>query len=319
MHLRADDLHIVEGVVSGLLVREGITQFQIGTQSFGLITSRTSAALRAGDVVRVLVDEPRDEPILEVLVLQRADLPHPEYTGPGASVILSVIAALGLALAVDAEVWWLLAPALLLGFLQLKFSMRKEHLLGRYAMLRKQMEPLAVPFALPLVAIPPADIPLTLPSPAVAAGMPPAGVPDKSASAAWPAQILEFTHDAIIIWELDGAGIVYWNRAAEQLYGYSRDQARGRVTHELLKTRRTAGTIGDLEAQVARYGVWVGDLRHTRSDGQVVEVEARLSLMSQEHRPWLVLEVNRDVTDRNRAEAAREEITKQLERARQQP
>jgi PAS domain S-box-containing protein len=63
----------------------------------------------------------------------------------------------------------------------------------------------------------------------------------------------------------------------------------------------------------------VGDLRHTRSDGQVVEVEARLSLMSQEHRPWLVLEVNRDVTDRNRAEAAREEITKQLERARQQP
>jgi len=44
-----------------------------------------------------------------------------------------------------------------------------------------------------------------------------------------------------------------------------------------------------------------------------------LSLMSQEHRPWLVLEVNRDVTDRNRAEAARVEMKKQLARARRQP
>src|SRR5207244_10255902 len=105
---------------------------------------------------------------------------------------------------------------------------------------------------------------------------------------------------------------------AEQLYGYTRAEACGRVTHELLKTT-LAGTVGDVETQLARYGVWVGDLRHTRRDGQIVEVEARLSLMSQEHRPWLVLEVNRDVTDRNRAEAARAEMTRQLERARRQP
>ena len=126
-----------------------------------------------------------------------------------------------------------------------------------------------------------------------------------------PAEILEWTHDAIVIWELNGAGIVYWNGAAEELYGYTREQALGRVTHELLKTQNSGGTH-ELETMLARYGVWVGDLRHTHADGRLVDVEARLSLMSQKHRPWLVLEINRDVTDRNRAESARADVERQL-------
>jgi PAS domain S-box-containing protein len=130
-----------------------------------------------------------------------------------------------------------------------------------------------------------------------------------------PSEILEWTHDAIIIWELNGAGIVYWNRAAEELYGYTREQALGRVTHELLETQSSGGTH-ELETTLARYGVWVGDLRHTHADGHSVDVEARLSLMSQKQRPWLVLEINRDVTDRNRAESARADIERQLRRVR---
>ena len=130
-----------------------------------------------------------------------------------------------------------------------------------------------------------------------------------------PSEILEWTHDAIIIWELNGAGILYWNRAAEELYGFTREQAQGRVTHELLQTQSAGGT-DELETKLARYGVWVGDLRHTRADGRRVEVEARLSLMSQKDRPWLVLEINRDVTDRNRAEYARADTERQLRNVR---
>ena len=136
-------------------------------------------------------------------------------------------------------------------------------------------------------------------------------LPRGAATMTLPSEILEWTHEAIIIWELNGAGILYWNRAAEELYGYTREQAMGRVTHELLRTQSTGGTY-ELEIMLARYGVWVGDLRHTRADGRHVEVEARLSLVSQKNRPWLVLEMNRDVTDRNRAEHARADIERQL-------
>jgi PAS domain S-box-containing protein len=302
--LRADELQIIEGVVAEVITRPGIVQFLVGNQWYGVMTSRSSTPLLPGDVVRILARDAPNQPILDVLVLQRAEEERVEYTGPGVSLALTILGAVLLAIALDEEIWWLLLPALGLSLLQLKFSMQKDRLLRRFRSLRRHTlaDIAAAPGPLVAGAV---DVPLTMPNPSLS----------NPTSVSLPAQILEFTHDAIIIWELDGAGIVYWNRAAEQLYGYSREEAYGRVTHELLKTRLT-GTVGDLETQLARYGVWVGDLRHTRRDGQIVEVEARLSLMSQEHRPWLVLEVNRDVTDRNRAEAARTEMTKQLQRAR---
>jgi PAS domain S-box-containing protein len=124
-------------------------------------------------------------------------------------------------------------------------------------------------------------------------------------------QLLEYTHDAIIIWEMKGSGILYWNRAAEQLYGYSRAEAHGRTTHELLKTE-LAGGVTTLEENLAKFGVWVGELHHTTRDGRRVDVEGRLALMSQPSGRWLVLEVNRDITDRKAAEAARAAIEQQL-------
>lgn len=121
----------------------------------------------------------------------------------------------------------------------------------------------------------------------------------------WHSELLEHTQDAIIIWEMEGAGILYWNQAAEHLYGYSRDEAHGKVTHDLLRTI-TRKPVKEVESILARYGVWVGELCHTARNGRIVEVEGRLSLMSQRNGRWLVLEVNRDITDRKHAEAAGE-------------
>lgn len=296
----ADDLQIVEGFVTDVIDRPGVIQFQVENQWYGLTAARTRVPPRLADNVRLLVDDSRTAPIVEVLVLQRLNDPRVEYTGPGVSTVLVICAAAMLALAVDVGIWWMIVPGALLALMQLRFALQKERILRRFIRLQEHQQATASA-AMSLTPLP-ADIPLTMSAPALVPGVQPS----------FPAQILDFTHDAIIIWELDG-GIVYWNRAAEQLYGYSRDEACGKVTHQLLKTH-SASTIGDLETQLARYGMWIGDLRHTRSDGQTVDVEARLSLMSQEHRPWLVLEVNRDVTDRNRAQAARHDIMKQLER-----
>jgi PAS domain S-box-containing protein len=125
------------------------------------------------------------------------------------------------------------------------------------------------------------------------------------------AALLEYTHDAIIIWELRGRGIQYWNQAAERLYGYSREEAHGKVTHALLHTE-VKGGVETMESTLARYGVWLGELRHTTRDGRKVAVEGRLALLSQENGRWLVLEVNRDITNYKVAEAERDRVEAQL-------
>ena len=118
----------------------------------------------------------------------------------------------------------------------------------------------------------------------------------------WHSELLEYTHDAIIIWEMDGAGILYWNQQLSSSMGTPAKRL-GEGYHDLLRTV-TRKPVKELESMLARYGVWIGELRHTTRDGRIVEVEGRLSLMSQRSGKWLVLEVNRDVTDRRYAEAA---------------
>src|SRR4029453_11114912 len=49
------------------------------------------------------------------------------------------------------------------------------------------------------------------------------------------ADLLEQTHDAIIVWNFPGT-IVYWNRGAQHLYGFAKEEAIGRLTHDLLRT-----------------------------------------------------------------------------------
>ena len=50
------------------------------------------------------------------------------------------------------------------------------------------------------------------------------------------ANLLELTHDAIFVRDMDDT-ISYWNRGAEELYGWQRGEAIGRHADELLKTQ----------------------------------------------------------------------------------
>jgi PAS domain S-box-containing protein len=110
----------------------------------------------------------------------------------------------------------------------------------------------------------------------------------------WYSDLLEYTHDAIVVWALGGEGIVYWNAAAEQLYGYSRDEVYGAITHQLLNTQLSTG-ISELETSIARYGIWVGELTHSTRDGRRIRVKARLILLPRTDERWLVAEINREI------------------------
>jgi len=129
------------------------------------------------------------------------------------------------------------------------------------------------------------------------------------------AEMLDLAHDAIFAWELDGA-ISYWNRAAEEIYGYAREEAVGRVSHELLETEAVEDMVAVLDS-LRLSGQWQGELRHRTKDGREIVVESRMTLVKRNgHR--LVLETNRDITERKRAEQERERLLESENAARRE-
>ena len=116
------------------------------------------------------------------------------------------------------------------------------------------------------------------------------------------ANLLEQTHDAIFVWQFPGT-IVFWNQGAERLYGFSREEATGRSSHELLQTEHSL-PLTVFEAVLEREGEWAGELTHTARDGRKVLVESRHVLTREGDGRRLVLETNRDITERKHAEEA---------------
>lgn len=115
-------------------------------------------------------------------------------------------------------------------------------------------------------------------------------------------ELLDRTHDAILIRRIGGA-IEYWNRGAEELYGYSRAEALGRVSHELLRSVFPL-PLAEVEAHLARDGAWSGELTHVAKDGRKVVVDSRHVLLREADGTKVVFETNRDITARKAAEEA---------------
>jgi PAS domain S-box-containing protein len=116
------------------------------------------------------------------------------------------------------------------------------------------------------------------------------------------AELLDLAHDAVIVRDPVDSRVTFWNRGAESIYGFSRAEAVNRVTHELLATvfPDSKEAVGDA---LARDGRWVGELRHTRKDGEVIVVSSRQALQRGDGgQPIAIIELNSDITDRNRAE-----------------
>src|SRR5208283_87337 len=117
------------------------------------------------------------------------------------------------------------------------------------------------------------------------------------------ADLLSLTHDTIFVMTMEGV-IKYWNRGAEEQYGWTAEQAVGRSVHDLLKTVFPA-LLEQIKAEVVRTGRWEGELVHTKKDETQVVVASRWSLQRGEQgAPIAILETNNDITERKRAEEA---------------
>jgi PAS domain S-box-containing protein len=125
------------------------------------------------------------------------------------------------------------------------------------------------------------------------------------------ANLLNLTHDAIFVRDMNGV-ITYWNRGAEALYGWTAEQAEGKIARELLKTVFPVPRER-IMAELLSSGRWDGELGRTKQDGTQVVVASRWSLQRDARgTPVAALETDNDITERKRAEVERERL-RQLE------
>jgi two-component system, LuxR family, sensor kinase FixL len=125
------------------------------------------------------------------------------------------------------------------------------------------------------------------------------------------ASLLNLTHDTVFVRGMNDA-ITYWNRGAEELYGWKKEEAIGQITHQLMQTIFPA-PLEAINEELLDRGRWEGELTHTRRDGGRVIVASRWSLQRDEHgQPVAILETNNDITERKRAEEALQKTQAEL-------
>ncbi len=113
------------------------------------------------------------------------------------------------------------------------------------------------------------------------------------------ANLIDLSFEPIFAWHPD-SGICEWNKGAEQLYGYSREEAIGQVSHKLLQTISPVSPQELLE--ILKIGKsWTGELEHRAKDGHRVFVESRHQIIDSDGE-LLVLETNHDISQRKQAE-----------------
>ena len=125
------------------------------------------------------------------------------------------------------------------------------------------------------------------------------------------AHLLDNTYEPIIAWELDGS-IVYWNLAAEELYGFSSSQALGRVIQSLLQTVFPI-PFEDMVRQLQSQKCWSGELDYQTAHGQILRMESHLKLIDLPGHRAVVLQCDRDISMYKQAEAAMRHVYEELE------
>ena len=125
------------------------------------------------------------------------------------------------------------------------------------------------------------------------------------------ARLLNLTNDAVVIRDTSNR-IRYWNRGANEMYGYSPEEAIGRVSHDLFQTVFPE-PLDVIEDTLRRCGRWSGELVHKRKDGHELIAASRWALdRDSAGNPLFILETNNDITQQRLSERALRESEEQL-------
>jgi PAS domain S-box-containing protein len=137
----------------------------------------------------------------------------------------------------------------------------------------------------------------------------------------YQADLLANVNDAIIATDAQDM-ITAWNRAAEEMYGWKAVEALGQPLTELVRQERIDTDQAELLNSLAQTGRWRGELRQYRRDGSSLVCDVTsVALNDAAGRVIGYVSVNRDITERKRAEemlqyyVARLEILHNIDRA----
>ena len=125
----------------------------------------------------------------------------------------------------------------------------------------------------------------------------------KDAELAKRAKLLDLSFTAVILRDREDR-ITYWNKGAEELYGWTQEEVLGCVTHTLFQTEFHE-PLDSISALLRREGRWQGELIQTRKNGTKITVLSRWVLTSDpETKAVSIMEANIDITQAKEADRA---------------
>jgi two-component system cell cycle sensor histidine kinase/response regulator CckA len=114
------------------------------------------------------------------------------------------------------------------------------------------------------------------------------------------AALLDIARDAILVRALDDK-VLYWNKGAERVYGWSSAEALGKSTRDLMNA--DSKEFDAAKAELLKHGDWSGTLRQVNRRGERLTMECRWTLVRDERgAPLQILAINTDVTERRALE-----------------
>ncbi|MDJ0589398.1 MAG: PAS domain-containing protein [Pleurocapsa sp. MO_226.B13] len=116
------------------------------------------------------------------------------------------------------------------------------------------------------------------------------------------AALLDVATDAIMVRGLD-AQILFWNRGAEKIYGWTEQEALGRDANKLLYSQSLT-MLAEIMRSLYKHGHWQGELQQVTKTGQKIIVESRWTLVTNEAKDsQSILVVNTDITEQKQLQA----------------
>ena len=126
------------------------------------------------------------------------------------------------------------------------------------------------------------------------------------------ARLLNLSSDAIIVRDMHDV-VVYWNRGAEEIYGWTREEAVGKAKTKLLHSEFPE-PLEEITTKLHRDQRWRGDIIQTRRDGTRIVVSTRWVLdRDGEGNAVRVLITDTDITVRKQAEELMKSEAKRLD------
>ncbi|KAB1113156.1 PAS domain-containing sensor histidine kinase [Neorhizobium galegae] len=108
-------------------------------------------------------------------------------------------------------------------------------------------------------------------------------------------------HANLIVHGVDGV-IRRWTTGCEQLYGWRREEALGKVVHDLLATQFPE-TLDEIRRHVQTYHAWQGEVVHHHKHGHPVFVATRwVAVNPSSDGPSVIIQTNNDITEMKRVQ-----------------